>query len=88
VSNDFLALRLFCFNIPKHGRQTYISNYMWTAANFITEGRMRPHGSRSCTVGLDGLHIFHSKNVGEPIEYRRCLPLPSFNKFVLTQKNL
>ena len=31
---------------------------------------------------------FHSKNVGEPIEYSRCLPLPCFNKFVLTQKNL
>ena len=27
---------------------------------------------------------FHSKNVGEPIEYSRCLPLPCFNKFVLT----
>ena len=31
---------------------------------------------------------FPSKNVGEPIEYSRCLPLPCFNKFVLTQKNL
>jgi len=30
---------------------------------------------------------FHSKNVGEPIAYSRCLPLPCFNKFVLTQKN-
>jgi len=30
---------------------------------------------------------FHSKNVGEPIEYSRRLPLPCFNKFVLTQKN-
>ena len=30
---------------------------------------------------------FHSKNVGEPIEYSRFLPLPCFNKFVLTQKN-
>jgi len=30
---------------------------------------------------------FHSKNVGEPIEYSRYLPLPCFNKFVLTQKN-
>ena len=29
---------------------------------------------------------FHSKNVGEPIEYSRCLPLPCFNKFILTQK--
>jgi len=30
---------------------------------------------------------FHSKNVSEPIEYSRCLPLPCFNKFVLTQKH-
>jgi len=25
--------------------------------------------------------------VGEPMEYSRYLPLPRFNKFVLTQKN-
>ena len=31
---------------------------------------------------------YHSKNVGEPIKYSRCLPLPCFNKFVLTQKNV
>jgi len=30
---------------------------------------------------------FHSKNVGEQIEYSKCLPLPCFNKVVLTQKN-
>jgi len=35
----------------------------------------------------DSTH-FHSKNVGEPIEYSRCLPLPWFNTFVLTQKNV
>jgi len=34
----------------------------------------------------DSTH-FHSKNVGEPIEYSRCLPLPCFNKFVMSQKN-
>ena len=33
-----------------------------------------------------GSTLFHSKNVGGPIEYLRCLPLPCFNKFVLTQK--
>jgi len=27
---------------------------------------------------------FHLKNVSEPIEYSRWLPLPCFNKFVLT----
>ena len=30
---------------------------------------------------------FHLKNDGERIEYSRCLPLPCFNKFVLTQIN-
>jgi len=30
---------------------------------------------------------FHTKNVGEQIEYSRCLPMPCFNKFVLTQNN-
>ena len=39
VSTDFLVLRLFCFNMHQKGRQSYILNYMWTAANFI-EGRM------------------------------------------------
>jgi len=38
-------------------------------------------------AGLEGLRIFHSKDIGEPIEYSRCLPLAYFNKFVLTQKN-
>jgi len=37
-------------------------------------------------AALDGLRIFHLKNVSEPIEYSRCLQLPCFNKFVLTQK--
>jgi len=45
------------------------------------------HGHWKCRERLEGLRIFHSKNVGEPIEYSRCLPLPCFNKFVLTQKN-
>ena len=31
---------------------------------------------------------FHSKNIGKPIEYSRCLPFPCFNRFVLTQKSL
>jgi len=29
-----------------------ISNYMWTAANIIIEGRMQPYGRRLCTVAL------------------------------------
>jgi len=33
--------------------KAYIWKYMWTAANFIIEGRMRPYGRRLCTVGLD-----------------------------------
>jgi len=46
MSTDFLALRLFCFNIRQHGRHICILNHMWTAANFIIEGR------RLCTVAL------------------------------------
>jgi len=36
--------------------KSYISNYMWTAANFIIEGRMRPYGRRLCTVAVHGEH--------------------------------
>jgi len=32
--------------------KSYILNYMWTAANFIIEGRMRPYGRRLCTVAV------------------------------------
>jgi len=32
------------------------------------------HGHLKCWQRLEGLRIFHSKNVGEPIEYSRCLP--------------
>jgi len=39
-----------------------------------------------CWQRLEGLRIFHSKNVGEPINIRG-VPFPCFNKFVLTQKN-
>ena len=39
-----------------------------------------------CWKRLEVLRTFNSKNIGEPIEYTRCLPLPCFNKFVLTQK--
>jgi len=33
--------------------KSYILNYMWTAANFIIEGRMRPYGRRLCAVAMD-----------------------------------
>jgi len=52
VSTDFLALCLFCFNIRQHYRQTLYFKYMWTAANFIIEGRVRHYGRRLCTVVL------------------------------------
>jgi len=45
------------------------------------------HRHWKCWQHLEGLSIFHSKNVDEPSEYSRCLPLSCFNKFVLTQKN-
>jgi len=32
--------------------KSYILNYMWTAANFIIEGRTQPYGRRLCTVDL------------------------------------
>jgi len=38
-------------------------------------------------AALRGSTHFSLENVGEPTEYPRCLPLPCFNKFVLTQKN-
>jgi len=44
------------------------------------------HGHWKCWQRLEGLRILHSKIVGEPIEYSRCLPLPCFNEFGLTQK--
>ena len=44
--------------------------------------------NRFVTPGSEALRNFHSKNVGEPIEYSRCLPLLCFNKFVLTRKNV
>jgi len=46
------------------------------------------HGHRKCWQRLEGLRIFQSKNVGEPIEYSRCLPLPCFIKFVSLRKIL
>jgi len=46
------------------------------------------HGHRKCWQRSESLRIVHSKNVSEPIEYLRCLPLPRSNKFILTQKNL
>jgi len=45
------------------------------------------HRQRDLLNPLKALRMCHSKNAGEPIEYLRCLPLPCFNKFVLTQKN-
>jgi len=35
--------------------------------------------NRFVTPGSEALRNFHSKNVGEPIEYSRCLPLLCFN---------
>jgi len=52
---DFLAFRLFCFNVRQHGRQIlYFKYYMWTATNFIIEGR------RLCTVGVNQPVFMHS----------------------------
>jgi len=45
-------------NLRQHGRQIYILNYMWTAANFIIEDRIRPYGRRLCIVGQNFLFIW------------------------------
>ena len=50
----------------------YSVNLNW-AAQIPLLGRMQPAGLGLDIAGSEGLHIFHSKNVGEPIEY--FLPL-------------
>jgi len=52
VSTDFLAVRVFCFNIASTAAKSYVLSYMWTTANFIIEGCMRPYGCWLCTVDL------------------------------------
>jgi len=48
VSTDFLALRLFCFNIRQHGRQILFLKLHVDGRKFhIIEGR------RLCTVGIN-----------------------------------
>ena len=46
----FLPCVCFASIYASMAAKSYILNYMWTAANFIIEGRMRPHGRRLCTV--------------------------------------
>jgi len=48
----FLPYVWFASIYASTAAKSYILNYMWTAANFIIEGRMRLHGRRLCTVGL------------------------------------
>ena len=63
-----------------------LRNLQPQACGLVYKFHEEMHGHLKCWQRLEGLRIFHSKNVGEPIEYSRCLPLPCFNKFVLTQK--
>jgi len=52
VSTDFLALRLFCFNMHQHGRQIL---YFKLHADGRKFNYWRPHaadGRSLCTVGL------------------------------------
>ena len=53
MSTDFLALGLFSSINANTAAKSHILNYMWTAANFFIEGRMRPYGRRLCTVGIE-----------------------------------
>jgi len=68
------------FHFPLRNMQTQ-------TCDLIYKFHEEMHEHWKCWQHLEGLRIFHSKNVGEPIEYSRCLPLASFNKFILTQKN-
>ena len=61
VSTDVLALRLFCFKIyAGTAAKSYILNYIWTAANFIIEGRMRPYGCRCAQLFWTLFKTFYS----------------------------
>jgi len=53
VSTDFLALCFFASVYASTATTSYILNYMWAAANFIIEARMRQYGCRLCTVAID-----------------------------------
>jgi len=48
----FLPCTCFASIYASTAAKSYILIYMWTAANFIIEGRMRPYGGRLCTVVL------------------------------------
>jgi len=53
----FSCLTFVLLQYTQHGRKSYILNYMWTAANFIIEGR------RLCTVGLHAFQLPASRNM-------------------------
>ena len=58
----------FCFAsmYASTAAKSYILSYMWTAANFIIEGRMRRYGCRLCTVVSEyGLHITGKHRVSD-----------------------
>jgi len=48
----FLPCVCFASMYARTAAKSYILNYMWTATNFIIEGRMRPCGRRLCTADL------------------------------------
>ena len=52
VSTDFLPCVCFASIYASTAAKSYILNYMWTAVNFVIEGRVRPYGRRLCIVVL------------------------------------
>jgi len=54
ISSRRIFLPCVCFAsvYASTAAKSYILNYMWTAANFIIEGRMRPYCRRLCIVDL------------------------------------
>ena len=49
----FLLCVCFASIYVSTAAKSYILNHMWTAANFIIEGRMRQYDRRLCTVALN-----------------------------------
>ena len=72
VSTDFLPCVCFASMYASTAAKSYVSNYMWTAANFIIADRMRPCGRRLCTVALSCACMRTHKNFGKRAHKALC----------------
>jgi len=50
--------------------KSYILNYMWTAANFVIEGRMRPYGRTLFTVDITEFFQHFAVHFSQLVIYR------------------